>query len=124
MQYESLTFYIKLPCLRNSSYEYTGFAALTIMCSLRIWKLKNQGVTKRCRLSWLTNSDLVYEPKCEGAGGCGVSANEYTAVHRSPKKLWRSNSIFNLCVINKYYGNFPCILGNLQVIECQGKMRK
>jgi hypothetical protein len=29
-----------------------------------------RGVTKRCRLSWLTNSALVYEPKC------GVSANE------------------------------------------------
>jgi hypothetical protein len=28
-----------------------------------------QGVTKRCRLSRLTNSTLVYEPKC-------VSANE------------------------------------------------
>jgi hypothetical protein len=37
----------------------------------------DQGVTKRCRLSWLTNSDLVYEPKCRGGGGsCGVSANE------------------------------------------------
>ncbi len=28
-----------------------------------------QGVTKRCRLSWLTNSALVYEPKYEGRGG-------------------------------------------------------
>jgi len=27
-----------------------------------------QGVTKRCRLSWLTNSALVYEPKCGGGG--------------------------------------------------------
>ena len=25
-----------------------------------------QGVTKRCRLSWLTNSVLVYEPNCGG----------------------------------------------------------
>jgi hypothetical protein len=34
-----------------------------------------QGVTKRC-LSWLTNSALVYEPKCRGRGGsCVVSAN-------------------------------------------------
>jgi hypothetical protein len=35
------------------------------------WNLRtndtvNQGVTKRCRLSWLTNSPLVYEPKCGG----------------------------------------------------------
>ncbi len=29
----------------------------------------NQGVTKRCHLSWLTNSTLVYEPKCGGRGG-------------------------------------------------------
>jgi hypothetical protein len=28
------------------------------------------GVTKSCRLSWLTKSALFYEPKC------GVSANE------------------------------------------------
>jgi hypothetical protein len=50
-----------------------------------------QGVIKRCRLSWLTNSALVYEPKCGGAGGgsCGVSANEYcTAVHIEPNKLF------------------------------------
>jgi hypothetical protein len=32
-----------------------------------------QGVTKRCRLSWLTNSALVYEPQMRGGGGsCGV----------------------------------------------------
>jgi hypothetical protein len=37
------------------------------------------GDTKRCRLSWLTNSALVYEPKRGGwEGGCGVSANEYS----------------------------------------------
>ncbi len=40
-----------------------------------------QGVKKRCRLSWLTNSALVYEPKCGGGGGCGVSANEYSCAH-------------------------------------------
>ncbi len=30
-----------------------------------------QEVTKRCRISWLTNSALVYEPKCVGRGSCG-----------------------------------------------------
>jgi hypothetical protein len=30
-----------------------------------------RGVTKRCRLFWLTNSALVYEPKCGGRGGGG-----------------------------------------------------
>ncbi len=44
-----------------------------------------QGVTKRCRLSWLTNSALVYESKCggRGGGGCGVSANEYSCAHEA-----------------------------------------
>ncbi len=38
--------------------------------------VETHGVTKR---SWLTNSALVYEPKCGGEGGsCGVSANEYS----------------------------------------------
>ncbi len=36
---------------------------------IRIWFY--QGVTMRCRLSWLTNSALVYEPKCGGRGGGG-----------------------------------------------------
>jgi hypothetical protein len=34
-----------------------------------------QGITKRYRLSWLTNNVLVYDPKWVGGGG-GVSANE------------------------------------------------
>jgi hypothetical protein len=52
-----------------------------------------QEVTKRCRLSWLTNSALVYEPKCGDRGGVTGSQSMSTAVHRSPNKLWRSNSI-------------------------------
>ncbi len=46
-----------------------------------IWPIQiTQGLTKRCRLSWLTNSALVYKPKC-GVGGCGLSANEYSCAH-------------------------------------------
>jgi hypothetical protein len=41
------------------------------------------GVTKICRLSWLTNSSLVYEPKCEEEGGGGLPMS--TAVHMEPK---------------------------------------
>ncbi len=52
----------------------------------------DQGVTKRCLLSWLANSALVYG----GAGGVAGFQPMSTAVHRSPNKLWRSNSIFNL----------------------------
>jgi hypothetical protein len=44
-----------------------------------------QGVTKRCRLSWLTNSALVYEPKCGGMGGGAESRPMSTAVHVEPK---------------------------------------
>ncbi len=45
-----------------------------------------KGITKRCCLSWLTNSALVYEPKCWGSGGGGsfgvsLSANEYSYAH-------------------------------------------
>jgi hypothetical protein len=31
--------------------------------------INSQGVTKRCSLSWLTNSALLNEPKCGGGGG-------------------------------------------------------
>ncbi len=58
------------------------------------------GVTKRCRLSLLTNSAPRNTSPNAGRGwGCGVSANEYSSVHHvtwSPNKLWRSTSIFNL----------------------------
>ncbi len=33
----------------------------------------NQEVTKNCRLSWLTNSARVYEPRRGGGGSCGGS---------------------------------------------------
>jgi hypothetical protein len=40
------------------------------------------GHKERLRLSWLTNSVLVYGPKCGGwGGGCGVLANEYSRAH-------------------------------------------
>ncbi len=45
---------------------------------------QHQGVTKRCRLSWLTNSALVYEPKCGGERVAG-SQPMSTAVHMEPK---------------------------------------
>jgi hypothetical protein len=52
--------------------------------SFHRWDYINQGLTKRCRLSWLTNSALVYEPKCKRErGGCGVSVS--TAVQMEPK---------------------------------------
>ncbi len=35
--------------------------------------LLHRGLKKRCRLSWLTNSALVYEPKCGGGELRGLS---------------------------------------------------
>ncbi len=66
-----------------------------IFCSLpaaAIVGLKNlyrltQGVTKRCRLSWLTNSAFVYELKCGCRVGIAGSHLMSAAVHRSPNKL-------------------------------------
>jgi hypothetical protein len=40
-----------------------------------------QGVTKRCRLSWLTNSTLVYEPKRGRGRGVTGSQSTSAAVH-------------------------------------------
>jgi hypothetical protein len=83
------------PCL---SYTWPGPPGPTFLVSVLIRPCRpifrcKWGVTKKCRLNWLTNSALAYEPRC-GEGSCGVSANE-TTVHKSPRKLWRSNSIFN-----------------------------
>ncbi len=46
----------------------------------------------------LTNSALVYEPKCEGRRGVAVFQPMSTDVYCSLNKLWRSNSIFNVCI--------------------------
>jgi hypothetical protein len=47
-----------------------------------------QGVTKRFRITWLTNSALVYEPKCREWGGVAGSQPMSTAVLRSRTKFW------------------------------------
>jgi hypothetical protein len=64
--------------LFNEIYDLSGF------CIFR--PLKDgieQGVTKICRLSWLTKSAPIYEPK-SGGGGEG-SQPRSTAVHMEPK---------------------------------------
>ncbi len=70
---------------------------LTVMCRLLIVDHRRrstslvatvvQGVTKRCCLSWPTNSALVYESNCGGMWGVAGSQPISTAVHRSPNKL-------------------------------------
>ncbi len=39
-----------------------------------------QGVTKRCRLSWLTNSAHVYGPKCCCAHGAQINFRDLTSM--------------------------------------------
>ncbi len=61
----------------------------------------SQGVTKRCRLSQLTNGALINEPYNRRRWGVAGYQPINTAVHRSPNKLWRStvtSCIFNLSV--------------------------
>jgi hypothetical protein len=48
--------------------EEVSVADVALGCKKEFSPLYNQEVTKRCRLSWLTNSALVYEPKCGGRG--------------------------------------------------------
>jgi hypothetical protein len=48
-------------------------------------------------LGWPLAPSYMSPNAGEGLGGvAGVSANEYSCTHRSPKKLWRSNSVFKL----------------------------
>ncbi len=54
------------------------------------------GVTKRCRLSWLTNSTLVYEPKCGGGGELRVLSQWVQLYSWSPHKFLKSNSFLIL----------------------------
>ncbi len=68
--------------LRLESEMLKNFVAL-------LFEPPRAGVPRRCRLSWLTNSALVYEPKCGwGGGGEGLrghsSANEYSCT-QEPK---------------------------------------
>jgi hypothetical protein len=54
----SIKYILQPPFEKFRSYAYLGIYVM-------------QEVTKRCRLSWLTNSPLVYEPKCGGEGVSG-----------------------------------------------------
>jgi hypothetical protein len=68
----------KRGCFTNTFEFIIIFVRLSLQQQLDLVLLKNiffsvdcpfQGVTKRCRLPWLTNSALVYEPKCRGKRG-------------------------------------------------------
>jgi hypothetical protein len=56
-----------IPITSKSSYPRSSVSWLFFSLD------PGQGVTKRCRLSWLTNSALVYESKCGEDGGIAES---------------------------------------------------
>ncbi len=91
-----------LPAIQVNIFYFWNTLLLLSFFSVYLFLpvLYRQGETRRCRLSWLTNSALVYEPKYRGRGerGEGELWGLSQWVHYSPNKLWRCNSIFNLCL--------------------------
>jgi hypothetical protein len=73
---------------------------LTPVCSTQIYK------------EMLTNSALVYEPKCGGGGA--VYQPMSTAVHRSQNKLWKLTGAPGLPQRYFYESERHCIKGNVQ----------
>ncbi len=88
-----------IPIHRISSLPFFFLFSYQMVVARARW------VSKRCRLSRLTYSALVYEPKCGGGGGFAGPQSTSTAVHRSPNKLWRSNSSLYLI----YGCSFPSL---------------
>jgi hypothetical protein len=68
---------------------------------------RNHGVIKTCRLSWLTNSTLVYEPKCGGRGVLRVSGNAYSCTHGAQINFGDLTLYLtygrNLCAFENFY---------------------
>jgi hypothetical protein len=85
------------------------------------------GFTKRCPLSWLTNSAPVYEPKCGGRGGVAGCQPMNTAVHMEPKQTLEIQlhikpmmMVHPIPVINelKNYKNSRSSQGGLLLHQC------
>jgi hypothetical protein len=92
LSYPGLGFHAWLTKLSNSLFQVTVTLTACSKANRTSRVLKGDVVY----LSWPIAA-LVYEPKCGG----GVSANENSCAHHvtwKPNKLWRSNSIFNLCL--------------------------
>ncbi len=76
----------------------------------------NQGFTKRCRLSWLTNSALVIEPKCGVEGGWVAGSQTLsTAVHMEPK-MSATQRVFEINLRYKTRGKLKISCGTLPII--------
>ncbi len=71
--------YIPSPNLRSSAFHpKDGYCCFPNYSKMEQPIGKVQGVTMRCRLSWLTNSAPSY---MSPNAGCWVSANEYSCAH-------------------------------------------
>jgi hypothetical protein len=85
--YNILSEFCSLYSIRRDSNPKSLRNLLCKLLCKKMCKSVSQGVTKICRLSWMTNSALVqylsFEPNC-GGGGCGASANEYSCAHGAP----------------------------------------
>ncbi len=89
---------------QHQQASFTSIVQILLSCA-EIECLETEKIVKKFssftawgykEMSLLTNSALVYEPNCGGRGRVAGSQPMSTAVHRSPNKLWRSNSSFNL----------------------------
>jgi hypothetical protein len=123
-----------LPCLDllQLAAKY-GMSRIWLACpwsfclsARRDWSV--QGVERSCwteqnrgsqgdvaYLGWLTNSALVYEPKCgESGGGLGAQPILYHVLLYTwcPNKLWRSYSIFNL------WSKISLMVGLITCLHC------
>jgi hypothetical protein len=72
-------FLFKERSMRVCQIKFRNFNLNVLWILLSTYIAQDHGFAKSCRLSWLTNSALVYEPKC--GGSCGVSANEHSCAH-------------------------------------------
>ncbi len=59
---------VKVRIFKDGKFIWPWCALSTTVSPLLFSNILLQGVTKRCRPSWLTNSALVHEPKCGGRG--------------------------------------------------------
>ncbi len=93
--------------VRRSSYVRMRCMYCTVLCTL--YNIAQfgvaQGVTKICHLSWLTNSDLVYETKCGGRGKVAGSQPMSTAVHRTKINCGDLTPYLTYMML---LDNFPC----------------
>jgi hypothetical protein len=82
-------FFVKQFQCKTPFYLLLDWLAFQYEAVIAAFKAGGWGVTKRYRLSWLTNSALIYEPKFGGRGGVAGFPPMSATVHRSPNKLWR-----------------------------------